>query len=196
VILAAGQASRMGVIKQVLPYGLNTLVGSVVEVANRSVVDDVVVVTGFHSTEVAAAVGTRARIVHNPDAASGNMSSLVVGLDGVADVDGVVVLLSDMPHVTAETIDALVSGVVGTGSAAGLVAYADGEGHPIVLRSSTFEIVKTLTGPKALWRYLESLDAESLFVLDLDSARPIDINTDDDYDAAIRGLRGEMPVPD
>jgi len=186
----------MGTAKQVLPYGSKTLVGAVVDEANRSVVQDVVVVTGFHSTQVAAAVGTSARIVHNPDAAAGNMSSLVIGIDDVAEVDGVVVLLSDMPQVTSHTIDALVSGVVDTGAVAGWVEYANGEGHPVVLSVSTFEIVRTLTGPKALWRYLESLDPGSLFVFTLDSPRPIDINTQDDYYAATRDLQGGTSLPD
>jgi len=176
----------MGNPKQVLPYGSNTLVGTVVDTANRSLAEDVVVVTGFHNSEVAAAVGTSARIVHNSDAAAGNMSSLVVGIDSLAEIDGVVVLLSDMPRVASDTIDALVNGVVGS----------DGEGHPIVLRTSTFDVVRTLTGPKALWRYLESLDSDSLFVLAVDSSRPIDINTADDYDVAIRDHRGGTSLLD
>lgn len=185
----------MGVIKQVLPYGSSTLIGTVVETARDSILDDVVVVTGFHSAEVAAAVGNVARIVYNPDAASGNMSSLVSGIDAAPDTVGVVVLLSDTPQVLPSTIDALVAGVVESGSVAGWVSYSDGKGHPIVLCASTFGFVRTLEGPKALWRYLESLDSDALFVLSVDSARPIDINTEDDYAVAIRDLEGRASSP-
>lgn len=186
----------MGRAKQVLPYGSTTMVGAVVAAARASTVDDVVVVTGFHGSVVAAAVGESARIVENPEPAAGNMLSLVTGLNAVDDGCGVVVLLSDMPSVSVELVDALINGVHTSGADAGWVAYNDGSGHPIVLSPTTFADVRDLEGRKALWRHLRSFLPGRLFVLHVDSPKPIDVNTADDYEAVTRRLRDQGRDPD
>ncbi|NHZ70217.1 MAG: NTP transferase domain-containing protein [Proteobacteria bacterium] len=183
----------MGGPKQTLPYGSTTLVGSAVAVAQASIVDDVVVVTGFHGPAVSAAVQESARVVENPDPAAGNMSSLMMGLDALEEGSGVVVLLSDMPEVSIDVVDALIEGVHSSGADAGWVAYSNGDGHPIFLMARILEEVRDLTGPKALWRYLVSLPPDRLFVLEIDAPRPIDVNTADDYEAVIRRLQSRDP---
>ncbi|MCL1593802.1 MAG: NTP transferase domain-containing protein [Actinomycetia bacterium] len=183
----------MGRPKQVLPYGSTTLVGAVVVAAQASTVDEVVVVTGFHGAEVAAAVRESARIVRNPDPAAGNMSSLVTGLNAVGEGRGVVVLLSDMPNVSTEIVDALIAAVDDSGADAGWVAYSDGSGHPIVLGEHILEEVRDLTGSKALWRYLMSLATDRRLVLVVDDSKPVDVNTLDDFENVTRRLRHQEP---
>ncbi len=178
----------MGSPKQVLTYGDTTMVGAVVDTARRSRVADVIVVTGFHGEQVEPAVGSRARIVHNANAVSGNMSSLVVGLDAVAGTDGVIVLLSDMPQVTPDVIDTLIDAMSEHGERAGWIEYSDGPGHPVALAAASFDEVRHLRGPKALWRYLEALESSDVAVAKVETPKPTDVNTQEDYERVTRSV--------
>jgi molybdenum cofactor cytidylyltransferase len=158
------------------------MVGAVVDTATDAGLAPVVVVTGFHERAVAGAVGDNALLVHNPNAATGNMSSLLVGLDQVGDADGVVVLLADMPEVDTEVVLRLADGMVGSGVLAGWVEYNNGRGHPIALARPIFDDVRTLSGRKAIWPFLSSIPEEDAFVVEVDVPRPTDVNTPAEYE--------------
>lgn len=111
VVLAAGSARRMGQTKQLLPWGQTTVLGQTLTNVQASWVTDVVVVTGYEGTAVAAEASRfGVRVCHNEAFASGEMlSSLQVAL---RQLDGretaVLVVLADQPMVKPETINALI----------------------------------------------------------------------------------------
>ncbi len=180
----------MGSPKLVLPYGSTTMVGAVVSAVVDADLTPVIVVTGFHRGVVGEAVGRSARVVHNPHPESGNLSSLLIGLDALGDVDGAVVVLADMPGVRGDVVAALADGLTESGSLGGWVEYADGWGHPLALGRSIFDDIRTLTGPRPLWPFLSSLRDEDTFVLHVDSPRPIDVNTPEDHER-LTGTRND-----
>lgn len=194
-MLAAGEASRMGESKVTLPYRGSTILETVVSTAADAGLDPIVVVTGFHHEAVVALIGDRATAVHNPDAASGNLTSLKVGVSTIGEVDAAVVLLGDMPGVRVGTVQELVQRVLDTGAAGGWVSYRGDHngvpvaGHPIVLSRRGLDGCEALTGPKALWRHLTGLAADDVVVLELDENKPIDVNTPEEY----RQLLAEEP---
>jgi molybdenum cofactor cytidylyltransferase len=110
VVLAAGSSQRMGANKLVATVGGRQLVRIAAEAALGSRASTVTVVTGYRPAEVEAALaGLAVATVHNPNHASGLASSLAAGLRSVpGDVDGVVVLLADMPEVTSAIVDRLI----------------------------------------------------------------------------------------
>lgn len=185
----------MGESKVTLPYRGSTILETVVSTAADSGLDPIVVVTGFHHEAVAALIGDRATVVHNPDAVSGNLTSLKVGVSAVGEVDAAVILLGDMPGVGVQTVEDLIQRVLDTGAAGGWVRYRgdrNGDpvlGHPVVLSRRGLDGCASLTGPKALWRYLTGLDADDVVALELDEDRPIDVNTPEEY----RRLLAEQP---
>ena len=181
MILAAGEATRMGSPKPALPYGPTTMVGAVVRVAKEVGLSPVVVVTGFHRDAVAAAVGGTALTAHNQHPDRGNVSSLLVGLDAVGAAAGAVVMLGDMPGVRADIVARLGSGMSASGAKAGWVEYRDGRGHPVALGRSTFDDTRRLTGSRALWPFLSSIPKEDTFVVRTDELPPMDVNTLEDY---------------
>ena len=174
----------MDVPKAALPYGSSTMVGSVVATARASGLESVVVVLGFHSDEVSEAVGDSAVIAQNTEPELGNMSSLLVGIDAVGDVDGVVVLLADMPGIRSNVIMDLVVGFAQSGARYGWVEYPEGRGHPIALSLPLLEDVRTLAGTKPLWSFFSGLPDGDGFALQANSPRPPDINTPADYHRA------------
>lgn len=177
----------MGEPKVTLPYEGTTIVESVVSVAAEAGLDPIVVVTGFYHEAVSAVIGDRAVVVHNPDAASGNLSSLRVGVGAIGDADAVVLLLGDMPGVDPQVVQLLAHRTVAAGALGGWVQYRrdhnDGEelGHPLVLSRRGLDGFSALTGRRPVWRYLTSLDPDDVVILDVDSEKPIDVNTPDDY---------------
>ncbi len=74
----------MGRFKLTLPWGAMTVIGQVLLTLDAAGITEIIVVTGNRQAEVAAAAqatGVSARLVHNPDYASGEMlSSIQVGL--------------------------------------------------------------------------------------------------------------------
>ena len=91
VVLAAGQGSRMGGVKQVLVVDGEPLVRRAVRVALDADARQVLVVTGAHAAGVQDALasllarnGGRLRLVHNPDWASGQASSVHTALRSLA----------------------------------------------------------------------------------------------------------------
>lgn len=195
VVLAAGEASRMGEPKVILPYRGSTIIETVVSTATEADLVPVVVVTGFHHEAVTAVIGDSATVVYNPDAVSGNLSSLSVGMSVLGEVDAVVILLGDMPGVEPQTVQQLAHQVISTGAAGGWVRYrgdqghGDEMGHPMVLSRQGIDGFASLTGTRPLWRYLNSLDPDDVVVLDVDADKPIDVNTPDDY----RRLLADQP---
>jgi molybdenum cofactor cytidylyltransferase len=88
--LAAGLSRRMGRFKLTLPWGASTVIGQVVATLNAAGVTEIVAVTGHRADEVAAALaGTGAKLVFNPDYATGEMlSSIQAGLRAVVSASG------------------------------------------------------------------------------------------------------------
>jgi molybdenum cofactor cytidylyltransferase len=178
----------MGRPKLVMPYGASTIIGSVVDTIRSSAVDDIVVVTGYHSEVVADAIPAGVATVHNVNAEAGNLSSLLVGLDAVGDVDGVIVVVGDMPDVSAASVDRLLAMWATSDVLFGSTQYTDGRGHPLLIDRSLFDTVRTLSGTRPLWSYAESLAPAEVATVDVDRPKPADINSMADYLAGLEAL--------
>jgi molybdenum cofactor cytidylyltransferase len=112
IVLAAGRSTRMGAANKLLAdIAGKPMVVHVVEAALASGARPVLVVIGHEASEVRAALaGLDVTFVVNPDYAAGLSSSLEAGIGAVpASADGALVLLGDMPRITAEHLDRLIA---------------------------------------------------------------------------------------
>jgi molybdenum cofactor cytidylyltransferase len=111
VLLAAGTSSRMGTNKLLLPAGGRPVIARAAGVAAAAGLDPIIVVVGHEAERVRAALaGLAVTPVLNPDYAAGINTSLRAGMTAVPDdARAAVVLLGDMPFVTADMIGALVA---------------------------------------------------------------------------------------
>lgn len=147
VILAAGEARRFGSQKLLAPLGDRPLVQHVIDAANASRLDPVVLVVGAEADALLAAVRLgRARAVRNPEYASGQASSLRSGLRAVGDADAAVVLLGDMPRITPALLDALVERQRSSGAVAVVSAQEGRRSPPTLLHRDLWPAVFALTG--------------------------------------------------
>jgi CTP:molybdopterin cytidylyltransferase MocA/xanthine/CO dehydrogenase XdhC/CoxF family maturation factor len=110
VVLAAGLSRRMGAQnKLLLPLDGKPIVRRVIESVLGAALAEVVVVLGHQAPEVMSAIaGLGVRTVHNPDFASGQVSSVRAGLGALErPTDAVMVCLGDQPLVTSADLLAL-----------------------------------------------------------------------------------------
>ena len=134
VVLAAGQSSRMGAAKQLLPWGDRSILAMTLQHVLASSVDGVLVVTGGYAERVAAvAEAAGVAHVHNADYAVGEMvSSLRVALTHLGEnCGGIVVVLGDMPFVEPETIDAVVNAIREAPNKIVVPTFEGKRGHPV-----------------------------------------------------------------
>jgi molybdenum cofactor cytidylyltransferase len=102
VILAAGAATRMGQLKQLLPYRGKTLVEHAVEQALAAGFDPVVVVVGAEADLVRVAVSERpVTVVENSFWHLGMGSSIAAGVGVLAEAQSLAIMLADQPLVEA-----------------------------------------------------------------------------------------------
>jgi molybdenum cofactor cytidylyltransferase len=129
VVLAAGASTRMGRNKLLLELEGETLVRRAVRAAVDAGLGQVVVVLGHDQERVRSElVGLPCQIVVNADYARGAGTSVHAGVRQAAAADAVVIVLADMPLVSAAMIAALAARYRATG--APLVVSHYGDAHP------------------------------------------------------------------
>lgn len=190
VILAAGQSSRLGRPKQLLPLNGRPLLQHVVTAACDSALDEVVVVVGDRADEIRAALQIgRARIVLNTRFADGQSTSIHRGLDAVSEhVQGVLFLLGDQPGVTAALVDLLVARYHSGDAAIVAPHFLDGIGNPVLFDRALWPELRRIRGDTGAREMLRTRRAD---VRDVAIATPRlpDVDTWDDYVGAQRSTR-------
>lgn len=140
VILAAGDARRLGVPKALLTRDGETALARVVRIARAVGCDPLVVVVGRHGAEIRASGSAEgATLVPNPAPEHGRTGSLKVGL-GAARMDEALVWPVDRPCAAEATVRALAAA---TGDVR-LPVHENHRGHPILLAGAALREVLAL----------------------------------------------------
>lgn len=171
VVLAAGQAKRMGQTKQLLPWGETTVLGQVLRNVGDTAVYNALVVSGHEAAiieTIAAEAG--AGTVFNPDYVSGEMlSSLQTAVRHLPDhVAAILVVLADQPMVEPEIINQLLEAYWQRKS--GLIApsYQGKRGNPVLIDRAYFDELLALP-PDAAPRHLLRRHAGALHLVPVTS---------------------------
>jgi len=185
VVLAAGQAKRMGRTKQLLPWGETTVLGQTLRNVKETAVHHILVVTGHEADKVAAiAQAEGVETVHNPQFEAGEMlSSLQTAVRALPEwATAVLVMLADQPMVEPETINALLFAYwQGRGE---LIApeFGGKRGNPVLIGRRCFADLLALppgSAPRALLRHY----ADDLHLVAAGSNSVLqDLDSPDDYE--------------
>jgi molybdenum cofactor cytidylyltransferase len=195
LVLAAGEGRRMGAgapYKLLCAFAGVPLVRHVCAEAVASGVGPVVVVTGFRAQEVEAALGgLPLESAFNPKHVEGMAGSLQVGLahPALRDVDGVIVMLADMPNVGAVALRQLRDRFIDHNGQA-VIRAADGDrpGNPVVLPRSLFGAIMSLGGDEGA-RHVIAAGGLPVHLVDIGSAALQDVDTPEALLAAGGELR-------
>ena len=194
IILAAGDSTRMGTPKALLPDADGRpFVARIVRTFAAAHIIDVVIVTGSqHATIVKAIAADRPPInpafVTNPQPSLGQLSSLWVGLDAAVkpDLDGILVTLVDVPMVRASTIRQVIDAWRRTHAPIVRPAVGERHGHPVLFDRALFDALRhapLIEGARAVVH--ASSDRLVNVTVD-DEGCLIDVDTPADYEAIIR----------
>jgi molybdenum cofactor cytidylyltransferase len=187
VVLAAGTSSRMGRNKLLLTLDGETLVRGAARRALAGGLSPVIVVLGSEAERLAAELdGVGCQIATNPDFASGMASSLRTGVAAVpATSTAAMMLLADMPFVTAEMIGAMIGRYDETRSALVISDYAGVTAPPVLYDRSLFTELQAGTGDRGAQQVAERHRGQAQ-IMTWPAAALVDIDNPEDY--ARRGL--------
>ena len=193
IILAAGDSTRMGRPKALLPDpDGRPFVARLVRTFAAAGLHDIVVVTGSLHAAIAEAVAAdqppvAPNLVNNPQPALGQVSSLWMGLDAAArpGVEGVLMTLVDIPLVRASTIQKVID--EWTRSRAPIVrpAVGDRHGHPVLFDRSLFDALRHAPVTEGA-RAVVHANADRIVNVQVDDEGCLlDVDTPADYNALI-----------
>src|SRR5215471_1791570 len=149
VILAAGLSSRMGSNKLLAEWRGKPLLRWAVEAALKSDAKPVIVVTGHEASKIESALkDLDVRFARSADYAKGLSASLKMGIEAVPEsADGAIVLLGDMPGVSAGLIDRMIAGFSPADAREICVAtHEHQQGNPVVFARRFFPEILKLSG--------------------------------------------------
>jgi molybdenum cofactor cytidylyltransferase len=182
IILAAGRSTRMGTTKQLAEVNGMPMVRQAAMTALSAKASPVVVVTGHDAAAVSAALADLdVAIVHNPYFSDGLSTSLITGLEAVANqVCGALIMLGDMPLITEADISTLLDAFRKAEDTRIIVATHLGRtGNPVIWPAAYFDEIKKLkgdVGAKSLLKHYSEVVSE----VEIGRGALIDIDTPQD----------------
>lgn len=195
IVTAAGASTRMGAPKALLPWGLSTLIQYQLAQLRAARVEGQIVVVGAEpmaTAERAAKAG--AAVVANADWAEGRASSIRAAAAAVPDdADPIIVLGVDQPR-PAAVMRALLDAYAARPAPIVVPVHDGRRGHPVVFAGPLLSELRAVRDEEMGLRSLMERYADDVREVDAGTSLiHIDVNTPEDYEAAVR-LFESLPV--
>ncbi|HLF80069.1 MAG TPA: nucleotidyltransferase family protein [Dehalococcoidia bacterium] len=186
IILAAGESTRMGRLKQLLPWGGTTLIAWQVAQMREAGADEIVVVLGHAAEQIRPAVPEGVRVALNQAYKEGRATSLRYGAEAVSDdAEAVLILNIDQPRPSwvsrrvlqrwRETRAPIVS-----------PRFAGRSGHPVLISGTLLPELRNVEEVTLGLRAVMERHAKEAAEVSISNANlDVDLNTQADYEAAL-----------
>jgi len=182
VVLAAGDSTRIGHPKALLPLGAETFLTHILGKLRALALPDPIVVLGAHAEVIRKELALRdARAVINPNPEGGQLSSLKLALDCMGGAEACLIWPVDQPLVSAGLVRDLMELFLTSGALLAMPAWGTRKGHPAIFHQALFEELRrapSAEGAKSVVvRYAEKtalLPTEEIGAFE-------DIDTPEDY---------------
>ncbi len=189
IILAAGQSTRMGRNKMLLPFGRSTVIGSIVTEVTACNLGEVVVVTGHDHEQIAALLANSpVRCVFNPEyERSGMIVSIHVGLHALPEkIQAALIVLGDQPRIQRDIVRRIVEAYAPYSVI--VPSFQNRRGHPILIDRALWVDVLAQPSTATLRDFVRS-HADRIRYVEVDSDSVIrDMDTPEDYRQMATGL--------
>jgi len=194
IVLAAGESTRMGSPKALLPdRDGRPFVARIVRTFAEAGFDEVTIVTGTAHARIVAAVAAdrppiAVRFARNPDPSRGQLSSIWTGLDAAvrADTRAVLITLVDVPFVSSATVRAVADAYCRSGAAIVRPAIDGRHGHPVVFDRALFDALRR-ADPSAGAKSVLRANADAIVHVTVDDHGSfVDVDTPDEYQRLLR----------
>ncbi len=189
VLLAAGESTRMGESKALLPWRGQPLLRHQVQALHDAGFRPIIIVLGYHSDRLRQAVPSLPStvVVENLRYRRGRSTSVVCGIEQVpANATGVLVLSVDQPR-PASMLRRLREAFEESRPRLAVPAYKGRAGHPLLFSAALLPELLTVTESHQGMREVTSRHHEHRLLVDVDTPLALtDLNTHADYQAALR----------
>jgi len=182
LLLAAGSSDRMGRNKMLFDLGGETVLRRAALTAAEAGPDLILVVTGHQHEEAEAQLdGIDCRTVHNPGHADGIHTSVRAGIEHLPDdIGAMIIMLADMPYVTASMLGRLMEAYRGSDAPLVISCYGgEVDAPPMLYDRSLFDelcVMRRRCGREVVKRH-----RDEALVMDWPLDALADLDTEEDY---------------
>ena len=191
VVLSAGESSRMGRPKALLPIQGQKFIERIIRVIGQSRVGRTIVVLGHHADQLRGQIEhLPVEVVINPDYRSGPLSSLQVAIRHIRDddrCDGMLVHLVDHPFIDVALVDALIESFFETKKMIVVPSYKGKRGHPVIFSRELFGELLNAPLDQGAKAVVNAHRQETLEIEWHDEGITLDIDTPELYRQHVRG---------
>ena len=191
VVLSAGESSRMGRPKALLPIEGVKFIERIIRVIGQSRVGRTVVVLGHHADELRGQIEhLPIQIVVNPDYQRGQLSSLQVAIRHIKNddrCDGMLVHLVDHPFIDVPLVDVLIETFYETKKLIVVPRHKGKRGHPVIFSRDLFEELLNAPIGQGAKAVVNAHREETLEIEWQDQGITLDIDTPELYRQHVRG---------
>ena len=145
VILSAGESSRMGRPKALLPIDGVRFIERIVATLKSTRVDEIITVLGHNAEEMRQKVSDLpVKIVVNQDYKQGQLSSLIAAIRSIESgenhhrVDAILVHLVDHPYINVDLVNLMIDRFYETKQLIVVPRYRGRRGHPVIFSRALF----------------------------------------------------------
>jgi molybdenum cofactor cytidylyltransferase len=185
VVLSAGESSRMGQPKALLPIGGETFLERIVTVLKSTNTGKIIVVIGHNADEMKRKVEhLPVEILVNPQYKLGQLSSLHVAIRALLSepsCEGMLVHLVDHPYIDSGLVSRMIEGFRSSGKLIVVPRYQGKRGHPVILSRKLFDELLNAPIEQGAKAVVNAHRDDTLEIDAADEGVTIDIDTPDEY---------------
>lgn len=191
VILSAGESSRMGRPKALLPIEGQNFIERIVGALTQSQAGRIVVVLGHNADEMRRQIEHLSiDIVINTEYKNGQLSSLQAAIRHIEKenrCDGMLVHLVDHPYIDRRLVDLMIQRFYETKKLIVVPRHQQKRGHPVIFSRALFEELLSAPADQGAKAVVNAHRQETLEIEWQDEGITLDIDTPELYRRHVRG---------
>jgi molybdenum cofactor cytidylyltransferase len=187
VILSAGESSRMGRPKALLPIDGVRFIEKIVTALKSTRVNEIVTVLGHNADEMQQKISDLpVTIVVNPDYKQGQLSSLIAAIRNIESgekhrVDAILVHLVDHPYINADLVNVMIDRFYETKKLIVVPRHQGRRGHPVIFSRALFPELLAAPVDQGAKTVVHAHRDQTLEVDTDDAGVTVDIDTPEEY---------------